>query len=214
MMNSSPSPALKPGFAFPGWSAALAADDSLSAGLREAYRQILSRFLQFAAQRRAGPSVAGAREFVELARLEQAPSPARLAEWQAALNWFFRRGREVSAVLRKGVPPLARADLGGPAWEVALIAHLRQRGRSWRTEETYRGWLWRFEKWLAEAARGDARPTGEVALAEVGEKEIRDFLSMLAVQERCSLATQKQALNALVVYFRDVAGAGTGGFQV
>lgn len=162
-MNSSPSHASKPEFSFPGWSPALAADDSLSEGLREAYRQTLSRFLKFAAQRRAGPSVAVAREFVELARLEQSPSPARLQEWKAALNWFFQRGREARAVMLKGVPPLARSDLGGPAWEAALIAHLRQRGRSWRTEQTYRGWLWRFVKWLEgeTTARGDARPTGK-----------------------------------------------------
>jgi hypothetical protein len=157
-MNSSPSHASKPGFSFPGWSPALAADDSLSAGLREAYRQILSRFLKFSAQRRAGPSVAVAREFIELARLEQSPSPARLQEWKAALNWFFRRGREVSAVLLKGVPPLARSDLGSAAWEAALIAYLRQRGRSWRTEQTYRGWMWRFVKWLGSPGRRKSTP--------------------------------------------------------
>lgn len=78
---------------FPGWPAALAADDSLAPGLRESYRWVISQFLQFCAPRQTGVSVAGAREFVELKRLELSPSPARLREWQEGLNWFFRRGR-------------------------------------------------------------------------------------------------------------------------
>jgi len=192
---------------FPGWPAALAAEDSLSPAVREGYRLTVSRFLQFCAARKVAPAVAGAREFVELERLERAPSPARLREWKDGLNWFFRRGREVAAVLLKGVPPLARTDLGGPAWEVALISYLRQRGRSWRTEQTYRGWLWRFVNWLQDekGSRGRA-PHRSLAIGQVTAAEVRDFLSMLAVQERCSIATQKQALNALVVYFRDVEG--------
>jgi integron integrase len=214
-------------FSFPSWAPALAADESLSPGLREAYRQAVGQFLRFCAGRRVGPSVRLAREFVELWRLEQGPSPARLQEWKDGLNWYFRRGREVAAVVLRGVPPLGRADLGGPAWEVALIAYLRQRGRSWRTEQAYRGWMWRFVKWL-ESAEGGTRSaehrtgkSGELAdrevcptaLAAVTAAEVKGFLTMLAVEERCSVATQRQALNALVVYFRDVEGRELGAIE-
>ena len=147
-MNSSPSTSSETAFSFPGWSPALSADDSLPPGLRESYRQTLKQFLTFCARRQAGPSVGVAREFVELSRLERPPRPARLRDWKDALNWFFQRGREARAVMLKGVPPLARSDLGGASWEAALIANLRQRGRSWRTEQTYRGWMWRFVKWV------------------------------------------------------------------
>lgn len=213
-MSDLASNSVKAALAFPGWSAALAADDSLSPGLRESYRLVIAPFLEFSARRKVGPTVAGAREFVELARLERAPSPAQLREWQEGLNWFFRRGREASAVLLRGVPPLARSDLGGPAWEVALIGYLRQRGRSWRTEQTYRGWLWRLVQWLEADDGSRVRLPHRVrAIGEVTAAEIRDFLTMLAVEERCSLATQKQALNALVVYFRDVEGRELGRFD-
>ena len=279
-MTVAPSNVSKPGFSFPGWVPALAADDSLSPGLRESYRQCLTRFLTWCGGRTGVPSVDWAREFVELTRLEHAPSPARLQEWKDALNWYFRRGREVQGVMLRGVPPLARSDLGGPAWEVALIGYLRQRGRAWRTEQTYRGWMWRFVKWLPNAERGtgsaekgsstphprslspveaereggggagrlanvevrsaergggsgpEACATqggegrgavggtenrkseiGNLKLSEVGAVEVRGFLSMLAVEERCSVATQKQALNALVVYFRDVEGRELGEFE-
>jgi integron integrase len=211
----------------------LNADGSLSSGLRENYRQTVSRFLAFCAKRRTSPSVAGAREFVELARLEQAPSPARLQEWKEALNWYFRQGREASVVLLKGVPSLARTDQGQTAWEAALIAGLRERHLAWRTEQTYRGWMWRFVKWLEggrkgldtspsvplpgrggeETAREDARPTGEVSLAEVGAAEVRGYLSHLAVEERVGVASQRQALNALVFFFREVEGRDLGDFS-
>ena len=135
MMPKAKAAASQP-FSVPEWTARLRAEDSLTPGLRGSYRQTLARFGEFCRQRRTGPSVAGAREFVELARLERAPSPARLQEWKDALNWFFRGGREAAVVALRGVPPLARSDLGTAPWEAALIAHLRQQQRSWRTEQT------------------------------------------------------------------------------
>jgi len=154
----------------------------------------LARFGEFCQQRQAGTTVSGARDFVELARLERAPSPARLQEWKDALNWYFRRGREAAAVALPGVPPLARTDLGQAGWEQGLIARLRQRQCAWRTEQTYRGWLWRFARFL-----------GKRPVESAGGAEVRAFLSKLAVEERVGVATQRQALNALVFYFREVA---------
>ena len=65
------------GLFFPDWAGALRADESLTPGLRECYRRVLAGFLEFCRQRRADSSVALARDYVELARLEQAPAPAR-----------------------------------------------------------------------------------------------------------------------------------------
>jgi integron integrase len=189
----------KPAFSFPGWAPALAADASLTSPLREAYRQTLSRFLTFCAQRQAAPSVALAREFMELARLEDAPSPVRLQEWKDALNWYFRRGREVALIALRGVPTLGKSDLGRTPWEAAFIGYLRQRGRSWRTEQTYRGWMWRFTRFL-----------GDRPVAEADAAAVKAFLTRLATQERVTVATQKQALNALVAYLRDVEGKDLG----
>ena len=174
---------LSPAIFFPDWTSQLHADDSLTPGLRAMYRRTLSGFLQFCLQRQAGPSVALARDYVELARLERAPSPAQLQEWKDGLNWYFRRGR-ASVTALKGVPPVARSDLGRTDWEQRLVARLRMRHFSWRTEQTYRGWLWRFSQFLGSRSMGSA-----------GGAEIRAFLSKLAVEERVAVATQKQALN-------------------
>lgn len=157
--------ASSPQFVFPDWTARLQTDPSLPPAVRAAYAVTLQRFLAWCARGGQPVAITAAREFVELWRLEHAPSPARLQEWKDALNWFFRRGREAEASALRGVPPLARSDLGDSPWEAALIAHLRQQQRAWRTEQTYRGWMWRFVRWL-----------GDRPLAEVTAAEVRDFL--------------------------------------
>lgn len=112
--------------------------------MRESYRRTLLAFHDFCRQKQLRLTVQAARQFVELTALEQAPSPGRLQEWKDALNWFFRSGRETASLALKGAPPLARSELGEAAWEQALIVYLRQRGHSWRTEQTSRGWMGRF----------------------------------------------------------------------
>jgi integron integrase len=118
------------------------------------------------------------------------------------LNWFFHRGREASSAALRGVPPLARADLGQTDWEQRLVARLRLKGVSWRTEQTYRGWAWRLARFMG------ARPMSSATGAEA-----RAFLTKLAVEERVGAATQKQALNALVFYLREVEGKEPGDFS-
>jgi integron integrase len=88
---------------------------------------------------------------------------------------------------RRTMPPAAAADRGGADWERDLIAAVRERGFLWRTEETYRMWAERFVKFLA--------PRSPYA---AGAEEVAAFLTALAVAQRASPATQRQALNALV----------------
>ena len=114
-MNQTPND--PPALFFPNWPDALSADPSLTPGLREVYRRLLSGFMEFCRRRQAASSVALARDYVELLGLEQAPAPARLQTWKDGLNWYFRRGREAASAALRGVPPLARSDLGQTDWE-------------------------------------------------------------------------------------------------
>ena len=215
---------------FPHWENRLRSDVSLPLQLREQYRQIITGFLAYCGRRRTAATVALAREFVR-AR-EAAAAPAQAQEWKEALNWYFRRGREARAGTPPGVPPPARTDLGSSAWEQALIAGLRERHLAWRTEQTYRDWMRRFVQWLEDARRKGSTPhpgalrtatpyhpcrfregSSGPSLAEVGATEVRAFLSKLAVEERAGAASQKQALNALVFYFREVEGRDLGDFR-
>jgi integron integrase len=70
---------------------------------------------------------------------------------------------------------------------------VRSRHYSLRTEEAYVGWVRRFI--LFHRKRHPA---------EMGEKEINDFLSDLAVQGHVSASTQNQALAAILFLYRHV----------
>jgi integron integrase len=70
---------------------------------------------------------------------------------------------------------------------------IRLRHYSLRTEDTYLHWIKRFL-----AFHGKRHPAG------MGEVEIGQFLSALAVEQGVSAATQNQALNALVFLYRHV----------
>ena len=129
---------------------------------------------------------------------------------KAGLNWFFRTAKSSPAhsgitQTRRPVtpcawaqePPLAATDLGGPEWEQKLIRELRTRHYEWRTEQAYRMWARRFAEWLER--RGQSVPAA-------GEIELRDFLSDLATRQRAAVATQRQALNAVVFLVREALG--------
>ena len=74
-----------------------------------------------------------------------------------------------------------------------LIRKIRLRGFLWNTEQTYRGWMKRFAVRIAPMTPDQAGPA-----------EVRDYLTDLAVQQQVAASTQRQALNALVFYFREV----------
>jgi len=97
------------------------------------------------------------------------------------------------------VPPPAATDLGGPEWERQLIRELRTRHYQWRTEQAYRMWGSRFANWLAAQRRGRS-------VLEAEEVDVRDYLSDLATRQRVAVATQRQALNALVFLVREALG--------
>jgi integron integrase len=103
---------------------------------------------------------------------------------------------------RKDHPPTAADDLGRTPWERDLIKASRERGFLWRTEETYREWAVRFAGFMAPR-------TPYVAEG----KDVAEFLSALAVRERASQATQKQALNALVFFMQEGLHRSLGEFE-
>lgn len=94
--------------------------------------------------------------------------------------------------LRPMEPRPARDDLGGPAWEQALIKTMRLRGLLWRTEYSYRAWAKRFAHYIA--------PKTPYAVDAV---EVQAFLTDLAVQGRASASGQRQALCALVFLMQE-----------
>ena len=200
---------------FPNWPDALR-QVRLSPILRQQYRLALIRYLRFCKEHRQRATVDSARAFMATVHAQRLLSLSMLATWKEALNWFFKEAgkrtgdrnqksvdrsqqERIGGRARPGnqitdIPPLAGADLGESDWERKLIQVLRTRHYQWRTEQTYRGWAWRFADWLE-------RRQCEIATAT--PEHVRDFLTDLATRQRVSASTQKQALNALVFLLRE-----------
>lgn len=76
-----------------------------------------------------------------------------------------------------------------------MVAEIRRRKYSIRTEQAYESWVCRFILFC-----GNADP------AAVGVDRLRAFLEDLAVRGNVSASTQSQALNALVFLYKQVLG--------
>lgn len=153
---------------------------------------------------RAGPVRAALRWFFRAAK---APRPATGEQnWTSAgedMTRPLRRpagavevGPNAASQAHGGLRPMeprpARDDLGGQAWEQALIRTMRLRGLLWRTEYTYRRWAQRFARYI--------EPTTPYA---AGGAEVQAFLTDIATHGRASASSQRQALNALVFLMQE-----------
>jgi Phage integrase, N-terminal SAM-like domain len=84
----------------------------------------------------------------------------------------------------------------GASWQQEyrdLEAAVLLRNYSTRTLEAYRFWIAKFQGFVR------SRP-----IADLGTQEVRGFLSDLAVRHRVAAATQNQAFNALLFFYRHV----------
>src|SRR5690606_15721251 len=98
---------------------------------------------------------------------------------------------EVSTKPGKVVPaPVVASD-----WRVGMRRAIRLRKLSFRTETTYLQWLERFDQFLGARSPGTAQ-----------DEDVVGFLSELADRHRVAAATQNQAFNALLFFFRRVLG--------
>ena len=74
---------------------------------------------------------------------------------------------------------------------------LREKQYAERTVETYGAWTSRYVAWCESRGQGVEQADGRV---------VRDFLDMLAADQRVRVATQHQALNAVVRFHEEVLG--------
>ena len=65
---------------------------------------------------------------------------------------------------------------------------------AYKTEQTYGQWIRRYIYFFG----------GKTHPRDLGAREVERFLSHLAVEEKVSASTQRQALNALVFLYREV----------
>lgn len=109
----------------------------------------------------------------------------QVARWGEAMRWYLgwlehcrKDGKEVRTV--------------GERMADAVMRTGSRRGLAPRTRDTYAGWARRFGEWV-----GDAK-------AAMDTQRCAEWLAELVEKSKVSFATQKQALNALVFFYRDV----------
>ena len=143
------------------------------------------------------------------------PQPWQVEQWKEAIRWFFRTGKEPSKPPQPGGDGRVLGDRqeeqtvwisddtsNMPEWKVEFLTVARRRKYSYRTEQSYLVWIERF-----------ARHVGTKELRTKGAGDVAAFLDHLALQERLSASSQRQALNALVFLFREVFEVDLGDFS-
>lgn len=141
---------------------------------------------------------AGKRPGVALNEAERKAFATRLAcdhpEWQV------RQARDAVALyqlyLRDGDSRDAKQGLTADeqAWRevgATLKTRIRRQNKSYRTEQTYLGWIRRFYLYISGKSP-----------AAVTAADVESFLTQLAVEGKVAASTQNQALNALVFLWR------------
>jgi integron integrase len=108
-------------------------------------------------------------------------------QWAGAIRWYLRwlENRHETGGEVRGLEERVR---------MAVEKAGARRGLARRTRETYGRHAGQFARWA-----GTSR---DVRLPE----KARDYLSWLVSERRVAFATQKQALNALVFFFKEVCG--------
>jgi integron integrase len=180
----------------------------LSPGMQAVYTLAVSGYVEYCSRNAVSVTKASAQAFMEEVIGRGLAKHPQL--WKEGLNWLFREGHRhcgaAPLLADHALPTLGQADTGAQPWERRLIERLRIQHYAWRTEKTYREWAWRLAEFI-----------GPREVETASGEDLKAFLSHLAVQGRVAVATQKQALNALIFLFREALGREAGdlsGFQL
>jgi len=168
--------------------------------LRERMALTIKWYLGWCKQKGVCCSVHSAKRFLDEAKGEKKPRDSEYQNWREALLWFFRnapkgevyQGKQGHHPYEDEIPDTA--DEIENKWERSLAKALRRKHMMLKTEKAYRGWLKQFLKWLGEGKDP----------SEVCDTGIREFLDYLAIDRDLAPPTQKQALNALVFFYKHV----------
>ena len=115
--------------------------------------------------------------------------------WGEAIDWDAWRHRLEVAASGEALADLQRGILPEDPTLRAFALHLRSKQCSLRTEEAYLDWTSRCRRFhnLADAS-------------QLAETHVAPFLNHLVADRQVAASTQRQALNALVAFFRSVHG--------
>ena len=169
------------------WRLDLQASRDLSASQKRAFEYTCSWFESWRLRVGVSASQETARAFWKDQILSKLSHDWQFDQSAEAMRWFLAW---LEACQREGC---AGSSLTERVYNVVFSAGAR-RGLALRTRRTYAGWVVRFGRW----AQSDKK------MMDTGAA--REWLTWLVSETKVSFATQKQALNALVFFYRDVCG--------
>lgn len=153
----------------------------------EAYGFFISWFDEWRVQKSQPLNREVAKRFWQERVLSKPREAWQLNQWAEAMRWVLNW---VAFCEKEGMEYRSLSE----RMKNAVFQAGSRRGLSMNTRRTYGGWVARYGAWV-----GDAQSTLDHARA-------REWLTMLVTEKKVSYATQKQALNALVFFFKDVCG--------
>ena len=174
---------------FPGWYEAL--ESVPDKRRRESMRITIKWFLGWCARGKHKVCVDSICAFLEEVVRTRKPVAGVEEAWRESLRWFVREARARRSVVEAEEESPDDVESITCPWEQILVRALRRENRLLRTEKTYRGWLRRYIAWLAGRDPREAAASG-----------VEDYLEHLAVKELVAESTQRQALNALVFFYK------------
>jgi integron integrase len=169
------------------WSADLEASRDVSFRERDGFAMLLGWLEKFRSREELEPSRSTCERFWREQVMQKPREEWQLGQWSAAISWYLRwlsyrqeSGGEVRTLEERVRSAVDRA--GG------------RRGLARKTRETYGRWAAGYARWAGSAE------------AVMKPEKARDFLTWLVTERQVSFSTQKQALNGLVFFFKDVCG--------
>ena len=173
---------------FPNWLDAINASN-LNPQSRHAFAITIRWFLGYCKRTKQVACVDSIRGFLAWAKEEKSPDQRVFQSWRKALAWFYKNAPEAKGDMDSS------EQLKEPEteWEKKLVNQMRIEHKALDTERSYRDWCRRMVRFCF-----DKKPEA------LGNADIERFLDNLATEGRVSAATQRQALNTLVYWFKMV----------
>lgn len=169
------------------WKADLQASRDLHLSEKSAFEMILTWYEKWRIAHGAIPGRESAALFWK-AQVKAKPRESwQLQQWAEAMRWYLQWLAFCETNARKALSLEERVRL-------AVDRAGGRRGLARRTRQTYAGWAGRYARWA-----GDESKVMDPACA-------CEWLSGLVTNQKVGYATQKQALNGLAFFFKDVCG--------
>jgi hypothetical protein len=171
----------------PCWRADLAASRDLDRQEKAGFPIILGWYEKWRIGAGLLPGRDSAAAFWRAQVMAKPREPWQLEQWAAAMRWYFAWLHQCQEGGSSGICLEERVRR-------AVDRTGARRGLAWRTRRTYAGWAGRFARWA-----GDSR-------SAMDPEKAREWLTSLVAEGGVAFSTQKQALNALAFFFKEVCG--------